>query len=138
AIIGVWFAVPTQRGGRAVRTTGSRRLAAWRSVAGILLASVSVAASVLVSPVLLAGSVRDVPRSHLGPEVSQVAQLSPLSAYRDFFEGERYSQPLLTVEAPDGITRIRFATLDHYDGARMSLGGDRQLFTRVPQSLPLG
>jgi len=109
-------------------------------IAATLMLVVAVTAAVTVGPVLHAGATRDVLRTAINPDVEVEQMVSPLSTYRSYFDDELYDTTLFTVEAPQQVSRIRFATLDVYNGETFRTGTERDNdagFRRVPSTIPL-
>ncbi len=60
------------------------------------------------------------------------AQPSPLSSYRSWFTDASFDAVLLTVEGATEGQRLRFATLDSYDGQSFTIDADAASFARRP------
>ncbi|MDR6166671.1 hypothetical protein QE367_000875 [Microbacterium paludicola] len=139
-------AIATATAATGVRS-GSRPI---RGLAGRIataagMVAVGLVGATIVAPWALAGAPRDVLRADVDPRLELAAELSPLGQYRTWFSDDRFDQPMFRVTAPEGVDRVRLATLPFYDGrvARVvdpaaPAGDPRSSFTRVPSALPAG
>lgn len=107
------------------------------TVTGTLMLAVAVTVGVTAGPALTEGSTRDVLRTSFDPDVEIQQMVSPLTTYRSYFDDEAYDTTLFTVEAPQQVTRIRFATLDVFNGETFRPGFEDTGFRRVPSTIPL-
>lgn len=137
-------AIATATAATGVRS-GSRPLRglAGRAATAAGMVAIGLVGATFVAPWALAGSPREVLRADVDPRLELAAELSPLGQYRAWFDDDRFDQTMFRVAAPDGVDRVRLATLPFYDGrvARVvdptaASGDPRSSFTRVPSALP--
>lgn len=121
---------------------GSNRSVVARIAVAATMIAVAAAGGVVAAPWALAGQPRDVLRADIQPRLEIAATLSPLAQYRGFFADDLVDEALFTVTAPEGVDRVRLATLPFYDGqvARVvdpdaEPSDPRTAFRRVPASL---
>ncbi|HWL02403.1 MAG TPA: transglutaminase domain-containing protein, partial [Microbacteriaceae bacterium] len=141
----VWLAVRSRRtraealarasgvsqSGVAVRRASGWALARRGVLATAMLAIAVVAAGFIAIPA--AQAQREVIRDHVRPLELRTEQTSPLSAYRGWLSAGSYDTELFTVQAPDGVDRLRLVVMDVYDGTRflVSQQADGSRFTRI-------
>ena len=127
--------------GRAADATGVRLVrrptgAGARSLALALgMVTIAVGAGVVLTPLVAAGSTREVLRSATGPDLRLAAEVSPLAGYRAWFTDASYDAVLFEVGSDSGTLpdRIRLATLSSYDGEVFTVSGDAATaFRRLP------
>lgn len=121
-----------------IHTTATNRPATLRRVAiaaGMLV--VALVVGVVATPALTQTRTRDVPRAALGPDLSQLTDMSPLSQYRNNFGDAEFDRELFTVTSEDTLPeRIRIATLTDYDGEVFRASRDaNDAFQRVPSTI---
>jgi len=116
-----------------------------RGSAGALLRRGGLATGMLVVAILVAGAVavpalqldREVIRDSTRPLELVAPDASPLESYRQWVDDGRFEEELFTVEAGEGVDRLRFAVLDAFDGVRFQVGdsdgGAR--FARLPSTV---
>lgn len=140
----LWLAVRARmaraRALRVARSSAVRQSAAPAAAAvrrGALAAGVVlVALGVGFAAAPAAGQAsRSVLRQGVDPMVVVQKQLSPLAAYRSWFDAANFDAPLFTVDHSSGVSRIRLAVLDSYDGQDFTVG-DTTRFTRLPRTQP--
>lgn len=118
-----------------------------RQLAGVVIVALALGAGVAIAPVANALGPRQALRDRVDPLLVLSRQPSPLSAYRIWFEADRYGTDLFTVSGAEGIDRLRLATLGEYDGQefRVAAGdgsgaGDSEgvRFVRLPGGASAG
>lgn len=127
---------------RRVAATGVRRRGApvWLAVRRHLLAGglvvVALVAGLAVAPAADGWADRSVLRDEIEPMVVVQRQTSPLSGYRGWFSADRLDTPVIEVGGDtSGVDRIRFATLDAYDGEDFHVA-EEERFSRLPRTAP--
>lgn len=119
-----------------VRSSGNRTSGVVRAVSGTIILAVAVGLGLVLTPQVLAGQTRDVPRAALHPEIEFDRTVSPLSTFRVYRSADMLDTTLFTVTAPQSVERIRFATLGAFDGVMMRPGPGAEegtpQFRRVP------
>lgn len=131
-------ALARARAGTVRRSAGSAWLG-WRrrGLAAALLVAAFVV-GVAVAPAAASLGDRTALRDEVTPSIVLQRQPSPLSAYRSWFAGDRFDQTVLRVDGEaEGLTRLRIATLEAYDGEVFSVDPDAR-FSRLPRSAPFG
>lgn len=136
-----------------VRMSRSRGASDARRMAlGAGMIAVSVAAAAAIVPAVAQGAERTVLRSGVGPETALTSAISPLTEYRTNFTEPRSNAVLFRVDTGDGVsasdggsgaTRVRLATLSHYDGETFRAVDprgevDAGRYVRVPARLDAG
>lgn len=131
-LLAVWMLLQRHR----VGSTGVRPLPALAQTLAAL------AVGVLLAPLLLSSTPREVPRTQIDPEVVLQAEVTPLSVYRNAFSNELFNAELFAVSPDTSLTQMRLATLSGFDGqyATIDSGGINDEFSRVPAivSAPTG
>lgn len=112
-----------------------------RILTGVAMIALAVVSAAVLTPALVAGETRDVPRTSAKPELEVQRQVSPLSTFRDYRSDDRIDKVLFSVDAPQSIDRVRFATLNTFDGSTMRTLADAEgeaqtEFRRIPSTLP--
>lgn len=135
------------RRARALRTVAAqnvtRRTAPlWLGVRRHMLTGALVAVAFIVGiavvPAASGWTERSVLRDEVEPRIVVQRQPSPLSAYRSWFAGDRLDETVITVEGDaKNLQRIRFATLDYYDGENFHIAQDER-FSRLPRAAAPG
>ena len=141
----VWLAVRARRtraealarasgvsqSGVAVRGGSGWAVARRAALATAMVAVAVVGAGFVAIPA--AQAQREVIRDHVSPLELPTQQASPLSAYRGWLSAASYDTELFTVEAPEGVDRVRLVVMDAYDGTRflVSQRPDGSRFTRI-------
>jgi hypothetical protein len=131
-------ALARARAGTVRRSAGSTWLGLRRrGLAAVLLVAAFVI-GVAVAPAAASLGDRSALRDEVTPSIVLQRQPSPLSAYRSWFATDRFDDVVLRVEGDaEGLTRLRVATLDAYDGEVFSVDPDAR-FSRLPRSAPFG
>ena len=119
---------------RTVRQSAESRIAMVRRqlLAGVLVSSPS--RRELQRLPLLALGPRTALRQSVDPVLLLERQPSPLAGYRLHFTGAGYNSELFSISGTEGISRIRIATLDTYDGLTFHVGDSAtaERFARQP------
>ena len=140
-----WFAIRARQARRAAlaRAAGvaEARVRVHRGSAGAIARRGGLATAMLVVALAVAGAValptleleREVLRDGMQPLELATPASSPLGAYRQWFQDERYDTELFAVEAGAGVERLRLVVLDDYDGTRFHVADPQgaSRFTRV-------
>jgi hypothetical protein len=125
----------TRSRARTVRQSAESRVLMVRRqlVAGVLVV-VALAAGVAAAPVATALGPRNALRQGIDPVLLLQRQPSPLAGYRLNFTGVGYTTELFSISGSQGISRIRIATLDTYDGLTFRVGdaATAERFARQP------
>lgn len=122
-----------RRAGGARVTARSRRTLGARAGLAAGMVAIAVAAGAALAPWALASSTRDVLRTGVDPSVTVRAAMTPLTDYRLAFGDDRYDAVLFRIAAPEGVERVRLASLSEFDGRVMRVGADEGApFVRVP------
>ena len=110
-----------------------------RLLTGFMMFAVALAGAGFLAPRIVTGDDRAALRSGVDPDLLAAEQISPLSTYREYFDDEKYSEPLFSVDG--SADRIRVATLNSFDGTvamAVPEGETTSRFLRVPSSLSGG
>lgn len=125
-----------------VRQRGeSIAIALRRNILAILIVAIALAAGVVITPFAATLEPRQALRDGVDPLLVLQQEPSPLSAYRGWFEGDRFDEELFTVQGGQGaVDRIRIATLDAYDGETFHVSGagesETGRFNHLPRTTP--
>jgi hypothetical protein len=131
-------ALARARAGTVRRSAGSSWLGLRRRGLAVALLVLAFVGGVAIAPAAASFGERSALRDEVEPSIVLQRQPSPLSAYRSWFTGDRFDEVVLRVEGdPAGLTRLRVATLDRYDGEIFSVDPDAR-FSRLPRSAPFG
>lgn len=118
------------------RSSGNRSASVVRALSGAVIIALALTLGLFLTPQVLAGQTRDVPRAAVQPEIELDRTVSPLSTFRAYRSADLIDTTLFTVTAPQSVERIRFATLGSYDGVTMRPGPGAEegapQFRRVP------
>lgn len=112
-----------------------------RTVVGaVLILAVSLVAATGAAVALPPSEDRTVARSAIVQPFDPRDYVSPLSAFRSYWQDDTVDSTLFTVEGVPEGGLIRLATLDTYDGVVFSVGSDRVssasgTFVRVPSAI---
>lgn len=127
---------------RLVAATGVRRRGApvWLAVRRHLLSGalvvVALVAGLAIAPAAAGWTDRSVLRDEVEPMVVVQRQTSPLSAYRGWFTADRLETPVIELGGDvSEVDRIRFVTLDAYDGDDFHVAPEER-FSRLPRTAP--
>lgn len=105
-----------------------------RHVLSGALVVIALVAGVAVAPLAAAMVDRSVLRDEIDPMVVVREQINPLSAYRSWFLSDRIDENVIRLDGDTAaVDRIRFATLDSYDGEDFHVADDT-IFSRLPRS----
>ena len=125
----------TRSRARTVRQSAeSRALMVRRQLVAGALVIVALGAGVAAAPVANSLGPRNALRQGIEPLLVLQRQPSPLAGYRLNFAGAGYDAPLFSLSSTAGISRIRIATLDTYDGLTFHVGDSAaaERFARQP------
>ena len=112
----------------------SRVLMVRRQLVAGALVVVALAAGVAAAPVATSLGPRNALRQGIDPVLLLQRQPTPLAGYRLNFTGTGYNAELFAISNPGGVSRIRIATLDTYDGLTFHVGDSAtsERFARQP------
>lgn len=109
-----------------------------RHVLSGALVAVALVAGIAVSPVAAGMVDRSVLRDDVDPMIVVREQTNPLSAYRSWFLTSRLDETVISLDGDtSAVERIRFVTLDAYDGEDFHVADDTA-FSRLPRSAAPG
>lgn len=142
ALVLAWAGV---RNGRRTIVTAGRSRRAWRPAAGLLMLVLSAGAATVVGPRLpfAHSHARVILRNYVQPPFDPSAYSSPLASFRKYVDKRKTGlaqKTLLTIHGLPPGARVRFATMDTYDGLAWGVSnnapGTAGAFQRVGPEIP--
>lgn len=121
-----------------VQRAGLTGWPAWRrrGLAGVLVV-LALVAGAIATPAAASFADRTALRDRVEPEVVVRQTATPLASYRAAFGADRIEEPWLELTGDTaGVQRLRFATLEEYDGEtfHVATDGESSRFSRLPRA----
>jgi len=109
-----------------------------RGSIGVVMVFVALVIGVAVARPVAEAADRQSIRAVVDPVVVLSSFESPLASYRAWFDADHFDAEILRVSGATDVDRIRFATLDEYDGVRFQVGARAaDAFRRLANPNPL-